>query len=98
MLSTAATPIQVLPADLADWSLVSQSEGRTQLVRRFTFPNFVAAMAFANQLTPLAEAAAHHPDLSIGWGRVDVVLSTHDAGHQVTNKDLALARQINALT
>ncbi len=46
--------------------------------------------------TPLrfvAEAANHHPDLSVTWARVGVKLQTHSAGG-ITDKDLALARQI----
>jgi len=40
-----------------------------------------------------AEAAYHHPDLSVTWGRVTVKLSTHSAGG-ITEKDFALARRI----
>jgi 4a-hydroxytetrahydrobiopterin dehydratase len=40
-----------------------------------------------------AEAAYHHPDLAVTWGRVTVKLSTHSAGG-ITDKDFALARQI----
>ncbi|HKB11733.1 MAG TPA: 4a-hydroxytetrahydrobiopterin dehydratase [Vicinamibacterales bacterium] len=41
----------------------------------------------------LAEAAYHHPDLAVTWGRITVKLSTHSAGG-ITDKDFALARQI----
>ena len=41
----------------------------------------------------LAEAAYHHPDLAVTWGRVTVKLSTHSAGG-ITDKDFDLARKI----
>jgi 4a-hydroxytetrahydrobiopterin dehydratase len=41
----------------------------------------------------LAEAAYHHPDLSVTWGKITVKLSTHSAGG-ITDKDFALARKI----
>jgi 4a-hydroxytetrahydrobiopterin dehydratase len=53
-------------------------------------------LAFVNRVGELAETAQHHPDIELGWGRVAIRLSTHDAGG-VTDKDRALAEQINAL-
>ena len=41
-----------------------------------------------------AEAAYHHPDLAVTWGRVVVKLSTHSAGG-ITDKDFELARRID---
>jgi 4a-hydroxytetrahydrobiopterin dehydratase len=41
----------------------------------------------------LAEAAYHHPDLAVTWGRITVKLSTHSAGG-ITDKDFELARKI----
>jgi 4a-hydroxytetrahydrobiopterin dehydratase len=41
----------------------------------------------------VAEAAYHHPDLNVTWGRVTVKLSTHSAGG-ITDKDFELARRI----
>ena len=46
-----------------------------------------------NAIGYVAEAAYHHPDLSVTWGRVTVKLSTHSAGG-ITDKDFELARQI----
>jgi 4a-hydroxytetrahydrobiopterin dehydratase len=43
-----------------------------------------------------AEAAYHHPDLSVTWGRVTVKLSTHSAGG-ITERDFALARKIEEI-
>jgi 4a-hydroxytetrahydrobiopterin dehydratase len=50
-------------------------------------------LMLVNAIGFLAEAAYHHPDLSVTWGRVTVKLSTHSAGG-ITDKDFDLARQI----
>lgn len=50
-------------------------------------------LMLVNVIGYLAEAAYHHPDLSVTWGRVTVKLSTHSAGG-ITDKDFELARRI----
>src|SRR6476646_7797514 len=50
-------------------------------------------LMLVNAIGYLAEAAYHHPDLAVTWGRVTVKLSTHSAGG-ITDKDFALARRI----
>ena len=50
-------------------------------------------LMLVNAIGYLAEAAYHHPDLSVTWGRVTVKLSTHSAGG-ITDKDFSLARKI----
>ncbi len=80
--------------------LVEQTPGWTiapdglSLSREFTFKNFVEAMDFANKITPVAEAEGHHPDLSIGWGKVAVTLTTHAIGG-LSENDFILAAKIN---
>ncbi len=63
----------------------------------FTFANFLQAIAFVNQIAPLAEEANHHPDIDIRWNKVHLTLITHDAGHTITEKDYALATRISSL-
>ena len=50
-------------------------------------------LMLVNAIGYLSEAAYHHPDLSVTWGRIVVKLSTHSAGG-ITDKDFALARKI----
>lgn len=76
---------------LPDWR---ERDGK--LTREFKFSDFTSAVDFVNRLTPLAEAAGHHPDLQVGWGRVAVELTSHDAGG-LTEKDFQLAEQIDRL-
>lgn len=66
------------------------------LVRSFRFADFSAAFAFMTRVALLAEKADHHPEWSNVWNRVDIRLTTHDAGG-LTDKDVALAQAIDAL-
>jgi 4a-hydroxytetrahydrobiopterin dehydratase len=61
---------------VADWQLI-EHEGIRHLERVFKFKNFVAALAFTDQVGALAEAEGHHPALLTEWGRVTVSWWTH---------------------
>lgn len=76
-------------AQLPEWA----REGDA-IVRVFDRGNFVGAVEFLNQITPIAESANHHPDVAISWKDVTVTLTTHSAGG-ITANDLALAGQID---
>jgi len=83
----AITPAEIashLPAVPA-WQVLDG-----QLVRTFTFQDFVGALRFVNRVADLAEAASHHPDIDIRYNRVRLALTTHDAGG-LTGKDFELA-------
>ncbi|XOV81894.1 MAG: 4a-hydroxytetrahydrobiopterin dehydratase [bacterium] len=73
------------------WTLVDNA-----LQRDFQFDDFVAAFAFMTKVALLAEKADHHPSWHNVYSTVKISLSTHDAGNTVTDKDVALATQINA--
>jgi len=47
-----------------------------RIERTFRFHNFREALAFVQQVGELAESEGHHPDISFGWGRATVSLST----------------------
>jgi 4a-hydroxytetrahydrobiopterin dehydratase len=69
------------------------------LHKEWVFPDFKTAWAFAEAIAALAEEAQHHPEITVGWGRVVVGgLCTHDAGGAITEKDHDLARRIDALS
>lgn len=57
----------------------------------FKFADFPAAVAFMNAVAEDAERMNHHPDWSNSYNRVEVALTTHDAGG-VTERDIELAR------
>jgi 4a-hydroxytetrahydrobiopterin dehydratase len=82
-----------LLAHLPGWR-VEEAGGHRQLVREFRTTDFVSAVDFVNQITPIAEAEGHHPDLLVAWGRVRVQLWTHAAGG-LTENDFVLAARID---
>jgi 4a-hydroxytetrahydrobiopterin dehydratase len=65
-----------------------------ELVRTFSFKDFVASLRFVNRVGEAAEKAGHHPDIDIRYNRVRLALVTHDAGG-LTEKDFELASQAN---
>jgi 4a-hydroxytetrahydrobiopterin dehydratase len=67
-----------------------------EIRRTFVYEDFVRAMGFVQSVALLAEKMNHHPDIDIRWNKVILALSTHSAGG-LTEKDFALAKQINAL-
>ena len=66
------------------------------LTRTFRFEDFIAALAFVNQVGERAEEAGHHPDIDIRYSRVRLGLVTHDAGG-LTAKDFELAIAVDRL-
>ena len=66
------------------------------LVKVVKGKNFVTALAWVNRVGDMAEAADHHPDIDIRWNTVTLRLTTHSEGG-LTDKDLALAEQIDGL-
>lgn len=73
-----------------------QRDGQ-RLVKQFSFDNYLAGLAFASAVGVLCEGANHHPDMTIGWRRVELSFTTHDAGNQLSAKDFAAAAGIDAL-
>jgi 4a-hydroxytetrahydrobiopterin dehydratase len=67
-----------------------------KISKEYQFKNFVQAMQFATQITPLAEEMNHHPDLLLSWGKVKVELTTHDSSG-VSEKDISLAEKIDEI-
>ena len=68
-----------------------------QLVRNFQFADFKEAFAFMTKVALAAEKMDHHPTWTNTYNKVDIYLSTHDAGDVVTEKDHALAKAIDKL-
>ena len=66
-----------------------------QLKSSFQFKDFTQAFAFMTEVAFLAEKQAHHPDWQNVYNKVDISLSTHDAGNIVTDKDRELAGLIS---
>ena len=78
-------------AELEGWTVV---EGRDAIRREFTFSDFRQAFAWMTRVALLAEKMNHHPEWFNVYNRVEVTLSTHDAGG-VTELDARMARAMN---
>ena len=81
--------IEARLAELEGWSL---KDGK--LFRSIQCQDFVAAWGFMSSIAILAEKMNHHPEWFNVYGRVDIFLTTHDAGG-ISERDFALAQQIN---
>ena len=66
------------------------------LRKRYEFPDFAAALIYANRVGEVAEAADHHPDLLVTWGAVEVAWVSHSAGG-ITANDVTMARRSDEL-
>ncbi|MEQ1676414.1 MAG: 4a-hydroxytetrahydrobiopterin dehydratase [Chitinophagaceae bacterium] len=73
------------------------TEADNKLYRKFQFKNFSEAFAFMTRVAMEAEKMDHHPLWTNGYNRVEIWLSTHDAGDVVTEKDHKLAKKIDSL-
>ena len=72
-------------------------EENNQLKRSFEFKSFVEAWGFMAKVALLAEKADHHPDWSNSYNKVDIALTSHDAGNTITERDRKLANKIDQL-
>jgi 4a-hydroxytetrahydrobiopterin dehydratase len=73
------------------------TEQDNSLYQAFTFRDFSEAFAFMTRVAIEAEKMNHHPKWTNVWNRVEIWLSTHDAGNTVTEKDRKLAARIDKL-
>lgn len=71
-------------------------EARDAISRQFLFTDFSEAFAFMTRVALLAEVMDHHPEWSNVWNRVDIVLTTHDAGG-LSDRDVRMAQAIERL-
>lgn len=76
---------------IPDWRLENGA-----LARSFSFSDFLEAMKFVNSVAALAERAGHHPDIDIRYNKVNLALSSHDAGG-ITERDFSLAAEIDGI-
>jgi len=79
--------------DLQGWSLARDGDA---IERKFAFADFVEAFGFMTRVALLAEKADHHPEWSNVYNRVEIALTTHDAGG-LSRRDIDMAKAIDAL-
>ncbi len=80
-------------AELTGWALAREGKA---IERTFTFADFSEAFAFMTRAALLAEKADHHPEWFNVYNRVEVTLTTHDAGG-LSQRDVAFAKAMSAL-
>jgi 4a-hydroxytetrahydrobiopterin dehydratase len=78
---------------LGEWDF---DEARDALTRQFVFADFSEAFGFMTRVALLADKADHHPEWSNIYNRVDILLTTHDAGG-LSARDVAMAKAIDRL-
>ena len=89
--SDAEVQAKIAEHGLTEWYL---EDG--WLRRKFNTDGWPTTLMLVNAVGFLCEAAWHHADLAVTWGKLWVKLKTHDHGG-ITDKDFALARQIEEL-
>lgn len=72
-------------------------EENNQLVADFEFEDFVQAFGFMSKVALVAEKMNHHPEWNNVYNKVEIKLSTHDAGNVVTAADRELAAKIKEI-
>ncbi len=83
-------------AALAAFPEWTHQPDRDAIVRNFRFSDFAEAFGFMTRIAILAEKADHHPEWSNVYNRVEILLTTHDAGG-LSKRDIDLATQIDAM-
>ncbi len=77
--------------------LLMWTESNDQLHTTLTFKDFTQAWAFMTEVALHAEKMEHHPNWSNVYNKVEITLTTHDAGNTVTDKDRALGQTIQRI-
>lgn len=89
---------RILANSLKEWEKVvsalpeNPSELRVELYRAFVFKSFADAIGFMSQVAPSCDIAMHHPRWENIWKTIRVYLTTWDIGHQISDRDVQLAR------
>jgi 4a-hydroxytetrahydrobiopterin dehydratase len=72
-------------------------EKNDNLKRKFEFKDFNEALSFINKLAPICESMNHHPEINWVYNKIELTLSTHDAGDKITELDHQLANKIDGI-
>lgn len=78
---------------LGDWNLARNGDA---IERKFEFTDFSEAFAFMTRVALIAEKRDHHPEWFNVYNRVEITLTTHDAGG-LSLRDVQMAKKIDRL-
>ena len=84
---------QLMQALQPDWRI--ENAGKA-IVRNFEFAGYHRTISFVNAVAWIAENEGHHPDLKVGYGKVEVLYTTHAIGG-LSENDFICAAKIDAL-
>lgn len=88
----SAQELEVALASLPGWEIEDD-----HLTKLYVFDNFREALGFVVQIGFVAEEMNHHPEIYNLYQRVQISLTTHNAGFKITEKDVKLAAKLEAL-
>jgi 4a-hydroxytetrahydrobiopterin dehydratase len=81
-------------SEFPEWEIETR-DGEPRLLRRFSFPDFMAALEYTNRIGTLAEDVNHHPVITLTWGKVTLQWWTHELGGLHQN-DFVMAAESDA--
>ena len=93
-MNLTSTEISTLLQALPDWRHETERGGL--IAREFKFHDFAQAFGFMAQIAVIAESRNHHPEWFNVYNRVQVTLTTHDAGG-LSQRDVKMATAMDAL-
>jgi len=68
------------------------------LTKTYELGSYPQGLAFASAAGMVADGMNHHPDMTVGYKKVTLAFTTHDAGSKITQKDVDVAKAINAIS
>ena len=79
------------------WNILKNQKDKFLLKKNFQFKNFEESQKFVNKVGKISEEEGHHPDISFGWGYVNINITTH-AIEGLSENDFILAAKIDQIT
>ena len=88
------TEAERMHKEIPEWML--NAEG-TVLSRAFAFKDFQKALDFVNKVGEVAQEEWHHPDIKLGWGKVEIAFTTHSI-RGLSENDFIMAAKVSAVS
>ena len=79
---------------IPEWTLNAEA---TLLTRSFAFKDFQKALEFVNKVGEVAQEEWHHPDIKLGWGKVEIAFTTHSI-RGLSENDFIMAAKVSAVS
>ena len=108
LINKKCTPCEggVIPFDVSEihkyqkkvngWNIIQNEQKIFFLEKHFKFKNFSESQNFVNKISKVAESEGHHPEISFGWGYVNIKITTH-AIEGLSMNDFIIAAKIDEI-